>query len=134
MEKSLRCSSMDSTHDHTIPNLDLPFPLLLVDHTDQGRLWDPALSAYTFTYNASTGVFKAYEASTPTNWLYFTGAWGDQQYPLSDPRQKELFGISLTAKWQNGPRGPYDKQLNRTDVCPVQEGYVCVVKDVKTSK
>ena len=66
-------------------------------------------------------------AGTPTNWLYYTGTWGDEQYPTTDPRQKELFGIKLTAKYVSGPTGPATKQLNRTSVCPDQKGYVCDV-------
>ena len=55
---------------------------------------------------------------------------GDQQYPKSDPRQREIFGISETAKYTSGPTGPEDKQLSRIEVCPVASGYVC---DVRTN-
>ncbi|MCJ1285918.1 hypothetical protein MMC26_005260 [Xylographa opegraphella] len=124
--------AITGTHDHTIPGVNLPFPLLLEDHCDQGTLWDPTLSSYTYAYNAATAVFTPYVAGTPTNWLYYTGAWGDEQYPQSDPRQKEILGISLTAKYQSGPTGPEDKQLNRMAVCPTGER--CVVSPVLTAR
>ncbi|MCJ1407428.1 hypothetical protein MMC19_001499 [Ptychographa xylographoides] len=120
------------THDHTIPGLNLPFGLLLEDHCDQGILWDPTLSAYTYAYDAAANTFTPYDSSIPTNWLYFTGAWGDEQYPTSDPRQREILGISLTAKYQSGPTGPIDKQLNRTNVCPT--GETCIVSPVLTAR
>ena len=123
---------LDRTHDHTIPGLNLPFGLLLEDHCDQGILWDPTLSAYTYAYDAAANTFTPYDSSIPTNWLYFTGAWGDEQYPTSDPRQREILGISLTAKYQSGPTGPIDKQLNRTNVCPT--GETCIVSPVLTAR
>ncbi|MCJ1312797.1 hypothetical protein MMC25_006473 [Agyrium rufum] len=116
------------THDHTIPDLNLPVGPV-EDNTSQGALWDPTLSAYTYSYNVNTNTYTPYVAGTPTNWLYFTGEWGDQQYPTSDPRQKEILGISATAKYTGGPTGPEDKQLNRTQVCP-DNGDVCIVSPV----
>ena len=115
-------------HDHTIPDLNLPNGLL-DDYTDQGTLWDPTLSAYTYSYDVTTNTYTAYDSSTPVNWLYFIGKWGDDQYPTSDPRQKEILGISLTAKYVGGPTGPEDKQLNRTLVCP-DNGDACIVSPV----
>lgn len=97
------------------------------DYCDQGKLWDPTLSAYTVEYDAKTQVFTPYTAGTPTNWLYFVGLWGDQQYPSSDPRQKEVFGLSLTAQYTDGPSGPIDKFLDRADVCPPRGNRKCVV-------
>lgn len=49
-----------------------------MDYTDKGPLWDPTLSAYYYSYDESTEKFTAYNDSTPVNWLYFLGAWGDE--------------------------------------------------------
>ena len=123
--------AVNGTHDHTIPNLNLPDNGLLTDFTDQGTLWDPTLSAYYYSYNVNTNAYTAYDSSYPTAWLQFIGQWGDQQYPNSDPRQHEIIpGVSATAEFTGGPTGPEDKQLNRTEVCPTASGYVC---DVSTS-
>lgn len=117
--------AIDGTHDHTIPNLNLPTTGVLNDYTDQGRLWDPIASAWFYSYKPSPETFTAYGGSSPTGWLYFNGKWGDQQYPDSDKRQKELFG---QAKYQGGPTGPRDKQLNRTNICP-DDGNECILRD-----
>lgn len=90
---------------------------------------DPTLSAYYYNYNASTSTFAAYDDSTPVDWLYFTGHWGDEQYPDSDPRQQTIFDISGLYKYTSGPTGPEDKQLNRTEVCP-DNGDACIVRTV----
>lgn len=114
------------THDHTIPGLNLDAGPI-EDHCDRGALWDPTLSAYLYIYDANANTFTAYDGVSPTNWLSFTGNWGDQQYPDSDRRQKKIFGISLTAKFVSGPTGPLDKQLNRQDVCPHDDKLQCFV-------
>ena len=116
------------SHDHSIPDFNLPVGPV-EDHTDQGKLWDPTLNAYYYSYNVNTNTYTPYDSSYPTSWLYFLGKWGDQQYPFSDPRQKRILGISATAKFVGGPTGPQDKQLNRTLVCP-SNGLLCVVSPV----
>jgi len=105
------------THDHTIPNLNLPTPLLLVDNTDAGPLYDPVLSSYTYTYDPTTATFTPANADSPTAFLRFNGRWGDAEYPADDPRQKGrgLFGFK---KYVGGPTGPADKQLGRKEVWP----------------
>lgn len=112
-------------HDHTIPDLNIDGTGVLTDYTDKGKLWDPLLSASFYLYIASPETFTAYDGSSPTGWLYFDGQWGDQQYPDSDPRQKELFG---NPKYASGPTGPRDKQLDRTNVCP-DNGNDCILRD-----
>lgn len=114
------------THDHTIPDVNLPVGLV-EDHCDQGTLWDPTLSAYYYSYDVNSNKYTAYNSSDPTSWLYFVGKWGDDQYPLSDPRQKEILDIPATAKYVGGPTGPEDKQLNRTKVCP-DNGILCIIR------
>lgn len=117
------------THDHTIPNLNLPGKGVLTDYTGQGSLWDPILNAYFYSFDAKTSAFNAYDPAYPTAWLRYVGKWGDQQYPNNDPRQHEILpGIDATARFAGGPTGPRDKQLNRTDVCPEAKGYVCNVR------
>jgi hypothetical protein len=92
-------------------------------------MWDPTLSAYYYSYDAASNKFSAYDNSTPVNWLYFTGHWGDEQYPDSDPRQETILGIDGLSKYVSGPTGPLDKQLNRTEVCP-DNGNICIVRPI----
>ncbi|KAL8683107.1 MAG: hypothetical protein Q9186_000921 [Xanthomendoza sp. 1 TL-2023] len=113
-------------HDHTIPGFNLPEGPI-EDHCDQGTLWDPIASAYFYSYDAASNTFKAYDGTSPTNYLEFLGKWGDQQYPNSDPRQKKIFGINQTAKYTGGPTGPRDKSLNRPDVCLPKDKTACFV-------
>ncbi|KAF2259469.1 hypothetical protein CC78DRAFT_537083 [Lojkania enalia] len=101
------------SHDHTIPNLNLPTPLLLVDTTDAGPLYDPLPSSYFYRFANHT--FTPYDASAPTAFLYFRGRWGDEQYPDSDKRQQQLVG---NRKYTGGPTGPVDKQLERKEIWP----------------
>ncbi|TKA68083.1 hypothetical protein B0A55_09318 [Friedmanniomyces simplex] len=118
--------AITGTHDHTIPDLNL-FIGPVEDYTDSGPIWDPTLAAYYYSYDAASSTFAAYDDSTPPDWLYFTGHWGDAQYPNSDPRQTTVFGIDGTQMYSGGPTGPEDKQLNRTRVCP-DNGDACIVR------
>ncbi|ORY08751.1 hypothetical protein BCR34DRAFT_603391 [Clohesyomyces aquaticus] len=119
--------AISGTHDHTIPNFNLPGGFL-EDHTDKGAVWDPLLSAYYYAFNAGDGSFRAFDESgkTPTGWLGFKGRWGDQEYPTSDKRQVKIFG---QAKFASGPTGPADKQLQRTNVCP-DNGKECILRGI----
>ncbi|KAL5392811.1 hypothetical protein DPSP01_000509 [Paraphaeosphaeria sporulosa] len=105
------------THDHTLPNLNLPTPLLLVDETDPGPLYDPLLSAYYYAYTPSSRSFTplAPTPDAPTGWLYYKGRWGDEEYPKDDKRQHDLLG---NKKFVGGPTGPADKQLDRKEMWP----------------
>jgi hypothetical protein len=111
------------THDHTIPDFNLPLGPLQ-DYTSQGTLWDPTLSSYFYTFNGTTNTFTNADGKSPVGAMYFKGKWGDQQYPMSDKRQKDFFGFK---KFTSGPTGPWDKQLNRTKVCP-SNGILCIVR------
>lgn len=53
--------AINGTHDHTIPDLNLPEGPI-EDHTDQGPVWDPTPSAYYYSYDASSQTFSAYDA------------------------------------------------------------------------
>lgn len=117
--------AISGTHDHTIPNVNLPAGVL-EDHTDRGTLWDPTLSAYYYKFDAGANTFTAYDSSSPTGWLYFKGRWGDQEYPETDGRQVKLFG---QPKFASGPTGPEDKQLNRTNICP-DNGQKCILRTI----
>ena len=105
---------LGSEHDHTIADVDLPFDLLLTDYTDAGILYDPIPSSYFYTYDVNTTTFAAYDSSTPVNWLYFAGVWGDKRLPDDYPGQVVLFGQT---KYSSGPAGPEAKNLSRTNVC-----------------
>ena len=120
--------AISGPHSHGIPDINLPIGPV-TDETDNGILWDPTLNAYFYSFDAATFTFTALNSSAPTNWLYFTGMWGDLQYNSSDPRQEEILNIPATAKYVSGPTGPEDKQLNRTLVCP-DNGDVCIVSPV----
>ncbi|CAA9965410.1 DUF946 domain containing protein [Pyrenophora teres f. maculata] len=113
------------THDHTIPNLNLPGGVL-EDYTDKGTLWDPLQSAWYYKFDAKNTQFSAYDGAAPTGWLDWRGRWGDEQYPTSDKRQVVLFG---QAKFVGGPTGPVDKQLNRDKVCP-ENGNLCILRSI----
>lgn len=108
-----------------MPNLNTEIGLIN-DYTDRGTLWDPIQSAYYYSVDSTGHNFAALDGS-PTNWLYYTGHWGDEAYPTSDPRQHEILGISATQKWTGGPTGPEDKQLERSNVCP-DNGDACILR------
>lgn len=153
--------AVEGTHDHVIPDLNLPFGFVK-DFTSKGKLWDPVKAAYWYHFNASLDVVEAEDvedldggmaASTTTNDLYgllaamtfsgtfsaegtdndsplaimnFRGRWGDQRYPDDDPRQEKFFGFH---KYGGGPTGPWDKQLNRRNMCPRGGVAPCIVRD-----
>lgn len=117
--------AIGGTHDHTIPNFNLPGGVL-EDETDRGVFWDPLLGAAYYKYDAGANSFTPYDGSAPTAWLKFGGRWGDQEYPTSDKRQVKIFG---QAKFSSGPTGPADKQLNRNNVCP-DNGDKCILRGI----
>ncbi|KAI9893394.1 MAG: hypothetical protein M1814_006691 [Vezdaea aestivalis] len=102
--------------------------VVAVDKTDKGALWDPVKSAYKYSYDANSQVFTPGEASTPVNYLNFGGFWGDQQLPDDDARQKVFLG---QRKYAGGPKGPKDKQLFRSQVCP-DAVFPCIVSPFLT--
>jgi hypothetical protein len=109
------------SHSHVIPRFNIPLGFL-EDVTDKGFLWDPTLSAYIYKFTPKVpgkdvreGTFKAYDPSYPTAWLQFKGHWGDDAFPLSDPRQHGE-NIFKNLKYEGGPTGPLDKMLERKNV------------------
>ena len=87
------------------------------------------MSAYYYAYDTATQKFSAYDSSTPVDWLYFTGHWGNEQLQSSDPLQNCFANISALCKYVGGPAGPIDKDLNRTQVCP-DDGDLCIVRTI----
>lgn len=61
------------------------------------------------------------DGSNFTSFLYFSGLWGDLQYPDSHSRQKTVpyFGIK---RYVSGPTGPITKQLVRKGLFPDDRG------------
>lgn len=109
------------THSHVIPRWNLPLGLL-EDVTDKGTLWDPTLNAYFYKFtpkypgrDVRDGTFEAYNGTDPTGWLRYKGHWGDDAFPLSDPRQHGK-NIDKHMKFEGGPTGPLDKMLERKNV------------------
>ncbi|KAF7542384.1 hypothetical protein G7Z17_g11619 [Cylindrodendrum hubeiense] len=94
--------------------------IAMIDYCDEGQRWDPVLSAYFYRFDPSTftltSLIPPNESSPPppsanlTSFFYFTGLWGDRQYPDSDPRQEKIpfFGLR---RFQSGPTGPRAKHL-----------------------
>lgn len=108
-------------------NYILPFGLLH-DQTDRGPLWDPALNAVTYTYDADKDILRASTRNprAPTGWFNFLGHWGDAQYPMSDSRQ---YRFATEYHYVSGPLGPRYKNLRRKHVCQQPEGTFCNVRD-----
>jgi hypothetical protein len=116
--------AMPGTHDHVIPNLNLPGGVL-EDYTDKGALWDPLLGAYFYRFEKEGSRFVS-SGGAPVEWTGFEGAWGDEEYPESDKRQFKLFG---QARFVGGPTGPRNKQIEREKVCP-DNGILCIVRNI----
>ncbi|EGR49687.1 uncharacterized protein TRIREDRAFT_105775 [Trichoderma reesei QM6a] len=103
----------------------------LIDYCDAGRLWDPVLSAYFYHLNPATfqltHLFQSEsnvsKGSNLTSFFYYTGLWGDAQYPDSDSRQKTVphFGLK---RFVSGPQGPISKQLVRKKLSPNHPGKI----------
>jgi hypothetical protein len=114
--------AIEGVHDHTIPSEHHSKPGLINDHTDKGKLYDPAQSAYWYKWTPSVagsdlkwGTFTPYDPSYPVEYLNYFGRWGDAKYPKSDPRQHNLL-FGLLSKEEDGPTGPGDKDIGRKEV------------------
>lgn len=100
---------------------------LLHDQTDRGPLWDPALNFHGYTYDSNRDTLRASNLTrtSPTEWFYFAGHWGDKAYPLSDRRQYEFAG---QYHYVGGPLGPRFKDLGRRHICPSHEK-PCIIRN-----
>ncbi|KAK1517863.1 uncharacterized protein CCOS01_12120, partial [Colletotrichum costaricense] len=80
---------------------------VLLDYCDAGKIWDP-VSIFPPGAEASINL---------TSFLYYSGIWGDFQYPDDHPRQKIVpyFGLK---RYVSGPTGPTTKQLVRKGLFP----------------
>jgi hypothetical protein len=76
---------------------------IVTDTTDAGTYWDVSQNYRGYYYDpASNTVTNAggvdvggTEQGTETvDWLYWSGMWGDEQYPTSDKRQSCALGVS----------------------------------------
>ncbi|MBW0470858.1 hypothetical protein O181_010573 [Austropuccinia psidii MF-1] len=97
----------------------LPIPIF--DQTDKGYLWDPTMNYNAYFYSNENGF--SYTGDIPVSqqdpeqlgWLQFMGYWGDQQYPVSEPRQTCIGSLCF---YTSGPLGPQSKSLTRGWLCP----------------
>ncbi|KPM39835.1 hypothetical protein AK830_g6718 [Neonectria ditissima] len=107
-------SSGDHVHDK-----------VLLDYCDAGQLWDPVLSAYFYHMDPTSFALTRLSpsgATTPPDsnlrsFFYFTGIWGDAEYPGDHDGQKTVpvFGLK---RYVSGPQGPIWKQLVRKGLFP----------------
>ncbi|TWU72786.1 hypothetical protein ED733_003771 [Metarhizium rileyi] len=98
---------------------------VLLDYCDAGQLWDPTLSAYYYHLDPDSFTLTGLHSSTPTlpstpaitSFFYFTGIWGDAQYPDDHPLQRTVPYTGLK-RFVSGPQGPIMKQLVRKGLFP----------------
>ncbi|KAK1624692.1 vacuolar protein sorting-associated protein 62 [Colletotrichum phormii] len=103
---------------------------VLVDYCDEGRRWDPILSAYFYHFDKESFTVTRLDppaksspnplpSSNLTSFFYYSGRWGDIAYPASDPRQEIVpkFGLKRV---ESGPTGPRHKHLVRKGLKPDQ--------------
>ena len=117
---------MPGTHSRSIASI------VINDTTSTGPLWDPILSAFYYGYNSSSSLedrFTSADPSTPISWLSYLGRWGDKQYHDNDTRQINFLNLNVTWKYESGPTGPLDKDLNRAEVCP-ENGKKCTISSI----
>lgn len=96
---------------------------MIQDICDAGRRWDPVSSAYFYRFDSSSSeLTRIFPAGSPqgsnlTSAIYFSGLWGDVQYPDDDPRQETVprFGLK---RYVSGPTGPITKKLVRKGLFP----------------
>jgi hypothetical protein len=114
--------AMPGTHPYILPWG------ILHDLTDRGPLWDPALNAHAYTYDAINKTARASNLTpnAPIEWFDFNGHWGDKFYPLGDKRQYRFAG---QYHYVNGPYGPKFKNLGRKKICQGPETAPCVIKN-----
>ncbi|KAK2033156.1 vacuolar protein sorting-associated protein 62 [Colletotrichum zoysiae] len=101
---------------------------VLVDYCDEGKRWDPVLSAYFYRFEPKSFTLTRLDPpgqlppsppqpSNLTSFFYYSGRWGDVSYPDSDPRQETVPRFKLK-RFQSGPTGPRHKHLVRKGLRP----------------
>lgn len=121
---------MLSSPDLTLHRSDQIHSAVLVDYCDAGRKWDPVLSADFYHFDADSFTLtrlmppensspKPEPSSNLTSFFYFSGRWGDEAYPASDPRQDIVSKFKLK-RFETGPTGPRHKHLVRKGLKPDQ--------------
>jgi len=98
---------------------------IVYDHTSEGLLWDPTLSAYYYMYDIATKKLTPAKKDSPTEYLEFSGKWGDQEYGDDVKGQENIYGFH---KWTGGPQGPMFKNLDRKDVC-LPNKPICIIRE-----
>ncbi|KAI9167821.1 vacuolar protein sorting-associated protein [Paramyrothecium foliicola] len=98
---------------------------VMLDYCDEGRVWDPTLSAYFYRLDSDTRILTPLPESgsslsaeaNSTSFYYFNGIWGDAQYADDNPIQAtvSIFGLK---RFVSGPEGPAFKQLVRKGLFP----------------
>lgn len=110
-----------------IQSYKLPFNLLY-DTTARGPLWDPALQGLkAYTYDIPEEYIRASSIipRAATSWFHYNGRWGDERFPLGDPRQYRFLG---EYHYSTGPDGPKFKNLGRNTPCE-NEGHGCQIRN-----
>ncbi|CCF57198.1 hypothetical protein KAFR_0C02050 [Kazachstania africana CBS 2517] len=98
-------------HWHDVPFFFMP----LSDFTDRGPMWDPVLNYYAYAFNGEDlDAIGDKAKEIGTEWLAFSGLWGDKQLPWKDSRQR---WCPVQWKYIDGPTGPFFKHLERTSLC-----------------
>lgn len=105
---------------------DLPYSILC-DFTDRGPLWDPSLNYLAYTWDGKNLTPALNDTAGPSRehkyrsreqkygpWLLFWGRWGDKKLDPHDPRQR---WSPWEYKYIDGPMGPLNKNLLRSEVC-----------------
>lgn len=77
---------------------------IVTDTTDAGFYWDVSqnyrgyyydVASNTVTNAGGVDVGGTEQATETVDWLYWSGMWGDEQYPTSDKRQNCALGVSF---------------------------------------
>lgn len=99
--------------------------IVLIDYCDAGQIWDPVMSAYFYHLEPATfhltrllpSASNESVGANQTSFFYYTGIWGDVQYPDDNPIQKTVphFGLK---RFVSGPTGPRAKRLLRKGLLP----------------
>jgi hypothetical protein len=117
-----------------------------MDETSAGTLWDISANYRGYLFDSTNGQFTLLDSSASTaaastttvateevtaagedtdetiegtDWLTYTGYWGDKQYPDDDPRQFCLLGH---CRYVDGPFGKLYTTRRLYYICARQSG------------